>query len=99
MWNSVDNAIEEARHALRHLGPNLVAFEIGNEPDVAALAGEAPKSWNLQDYIAKWNTYADAISEQVLKGNPYGLDEWKLFQALTFAVQGNAFGLATNFTV
>ncbi|GAD99181.1 GTP-binding protein GTR2 [Paecilomyces variotii No. 5] len=82
--NTIDNAINEARSAMNYTGKDLIAFEIGNEPDISALLGE-DKKYNQSQYVEDWLTYADAISEKVLKGNPYGLDETTFFQALTYA--------------
>jgi hypothetical protein len=63
---------------------NLIDFEIGNEVDLYP-CGVRPCGYTVYDYLQEWTKYADAISENVLKGNPYGLDEQKFFQALVFA--------------
>lgn len=34
--------------------------------------------------MREWKYFADAISRRVMKGNKYGLDWWKIYQALTF---------------
>lgn len=81
---TLENALSEAHLAVEHIGQDLVSFEIGNEPDIAVLVKELTE-YNLTQYINEWNTFADAISEQVLKENKYGLDSWQMFQALTFA--------------
>lgn len=86
----LENALTEARVALNHIRGNLVAFEIGNEPDL--YPGDVrPADYSPADYVREWREYADAISEHVLKGNEYGLEEWRMFQALTFVFHLNGF--------
>ena len=88
--NALENAIAEARMALDHIKSDLVAFEIGNEPDL--YPGDVrPVNYTSADYNMEWNRYADAISKEVLRGNDFGLDDWKLFQALTFVFPHNTF--------
>jgi len=50
-----------------------------------------PLNYTTAEYVKEWNRYADAISKRVLKGNSYGLDPWRLFQALTFVYKGDGF--------
>ena len=82
--DALSNTLEVCRLAMEKLGNSLIAFEIGNEPDL--YAGEVrPPTYNVVDYVNEWLHYADAISEHVLEGNRFGLDEWTFFQALAFA--------------
>lgn len=75
---------------MSHIRGNLVAFEIGNEPDL--YPGDVrPADYTVADYVREWREYADAISQHVLKENVYGLDEWRIFQALTFVFHMNGF--------
>ena len=69
---------------MEKLGDSLIAFEIGNEPDLYPGAVRPP-TYNVVDYVNEWLRYADAISKHVLQGNKFGLDEWNFFQALAFA--------------
>ena len=55
-----ENATDEAAAVFRILGPRLVAFQIGNEPD-SFRKRYRPESWGPQDYIAEWNVFHDAI--------------------------------------
>ncbi|KAJ5825366.1 hypothetical protein N7474_002504 [Penicillium riverlandense] len=87
---ALENAIAEAEVALSHIKDNLVAFEIGNEPDLYPGAVR-PLNYTVANYVDEWNYFADAISEKVLRGNSYGLESEKLFQALTFASTMNNF--------
>ncbi|KAH8817312.1 glycoside hydrolase family 79 protein [Xylogone sp. PMI_703] len=82
---TVENAVAEAQLCMDHAKHSLISFEIGNEPDIAASQGFAPKNYSLADYVDEWLEYADAISENVLKGNRYGLDERRFFQAFAYA--------------
>ncbi|CAI7672156.1 unnamed protein product [Penicillium manginii] len=94
--NALENALTEAKIALSHIKENLVAFEIGNEPDL--YPGDVrPSNYNTADYVKEWTHYANAISRHVLQGNPYGLDSWKLFQALTFVFKPDGFTTADAF--
>jgi hypothetical protein len=88
--NALENALAEARAAISHIRGNLYAFEIGNEPDL--YPGDVrPLDYTVADYVKEWRSFADAISTEVLHGNRYGLNDWTLFQALTFVFNLNGF--------
>jgi len=55
-----ENAAAEAAAAHRILGPRLMAFQIGNEPD-SFRNRYRPASYGPADYIAEWNSFHDAI--------------------------------------
>ena len=55
-----ENAAAEAAAAQRILGPRLVAFQIGNEPD-GFRNRYRPASWGPADYLKEWNEFHDAI--------------------------------------
>ncbi|EGR51301.1 uncharacterized protein TRIREDRAFT_72568 [Trichoderma reesei QM6a] len=80
----LENTLKVCKKVMSTLKSSLVAFEIGNEVDLYPCAVR-PCGYDVHDYIQEWNTYADAISKHVLKGNRYGLDEQRFFQALVFA--------------
>ncbi|KAL9477659.1 hypothetical protein ACSS6W_007500 [Trichoderma asperelloides] len=80
----LNNTMEVCKLVMNTLKGNLIDFEIGNEVDLYPCSVH-PCGYTVYDYIQEWARYADAISENVLKGNPYGLDEQKFFQALVFA--------------
>lgn len=90
--DALENALSEARVALSHIKENLVAFEVGNEPDLYPGAVR-PLNYSTADYVREWTGFADAISKDVLHGNPYGLDYWRIFQALTFVDKGDGFSV------
>ncbi|UKZ93201.1 uncharacterized protein TrAFT101_008122 [Trichoderma asperellum] len=80
----LNNTMEVCKLVMNTLKGSLIDFEIGNEVDLYP-CGVRPCGYTVYDYLQEWTRYADAISENVLKGNPYGLDEQKFFQALVFA--------------
>lgn len=57
---SVDNAVREAAAVQRILGPRLLAFQIGNEPD-SFRKRFRPATYSPADFIAEWEKYHDAI--------------------------------------
>lgn len=82
----LENALEVAQIVMDKVQDKLESFEIGNEPDIMWVPGHRPQTYTLQEYVDEWNSYADAASERVLKGNPYGLEEVRFFQAMTNAM-------------
>ena len=57
---SVGNAVREAAAVQRILGPRLLAFQIGNEPD-SFRRRFRPEIYGPADFIAEWEKYHDAI--------------------------------------
>jgi hypothetical protein len=55
-----ENAAAEAAAAFAILGPRLMAFQIGNEPD-SFRNRYRPATWGPADYMKEWNTFHDAI--------------------------------------
>ncbi len=49
--------------------PDLVSFEMGNEPDLWVQNGFRSGQWTAKRYIAEWTTRAHAIWDKVLKPN------------------------------
>ena len=90
--NALENALAEAHIALSHIKENLVAFEVGNEPDLYP-GTVRPLNYSTADYIREWTFFADEISNHVLRGNRYDLNYWRLFQALTFVNKGDGFSM------
>ena len=56
-----ENAAAEAAAANRILGPRLMAFQIGNEPD-SFRNRYRPASYEPADYMKEWNSFHDAIA-------------------------------------
>jgi hypothetical protein len=55
-----ENAAAEAAAAFRILGPRLVAFQIGNEPD-SFRNRYRPATWGPADYMKEWSEFHEAI--------------------------------------
>ncbi|CCE07997.1 putative lipoprotein [Bradyrhizobium sp. STM 3843] len=60
--NTTELAAAEAAYAVRALGDNLLAIEIGNEPDLYPHNGHRPANWRYDDYLAEWRAMARAIA-------------------------------------
>lgn len=61
---TVENAVREATAAQRIMGPRLLAFQIGNEPD-SFRRRYRPETYGPADYMAEWNRFHDAIAAAV----------------------------------
>jgi hypothetical protein len=59
--DKLDNAVEEARAVARILGNRLIAFEIGNEPDLFGRAGHRPADYNYDAWLKDYRRYKAAI--------------------------------------
>ena len=57
----LDNAVEEALAVARILGDRLIAFEIGNEPDLFGRAGHRPADYNYDAWLKDYRRYKAAI--------------------------------------
>lgn len=58
-----ENAVAEADAAHRILGPRLVAFQIGNEPDT--FRHFRPNGYRPRQYVSEWLSFRDAIVARV----------------------------------
>lgn len=61
--NTPANAADEAAYVAARLGPSLLAWEIGNEPDLYRRHGYRPDDWNYEDYLDEWQDFHAAMSE------------------------------------
>jgi hypothetical protein len=57
---TIENAVRESAAAQQILGPRLLAFQIGNEPDSFRNRYRAA-SYGPEDYLAEWTRFHDAI--------------------------------------
>ncbi len=57
---SVDDAVAEARAVARAAGDRLLAFEIGNEPDLYVHEGHRPR-YSYEQYLAEYRRYKSAV--------------------------------------
>src|SRR5580692_98860 len=69
----VERAAEEAYYAQNILGPRLIAFQLGNEPD-AWRNRYRPASWSYADYWKEWSTAHAAVVARVANAKFAGPD-------------------------
>jgi hypothetical protein len=62
-----ERAAEESSYVSRVLGPRLLYFQIGNEPEYYRDAnnGLRPADWNFEKYLVQWTAIARAVIERV----------------------------------
>ena len=58
---SVTEAVAEAAAVLRYAGSSLLAFEIGNEPDLFHGSGHRPPGYSYDEWLAEFRRYATAL--------------------------------------
>lgn len=52
--------------AIKHIGAShILAFEIGNEPDLYNHNGARPHTYNLGNYLRQWKAFAKALQPQL----------------------------------
>jgi hypothetical protein len=61
--NTPADAASEAAYVASRLGPSLLAWEIGNEPDLYIRRGYRPEGWTYDDYLREWRQLRDAMRE------------------------------------
>lgn len=59
--NTPQNAAREAAYVSQRLGSSLLAWGIGNEPDLYRRQGYRRQSWNYQDFREEWREMRDAM--------------------------------------
>ncbi len=63
---TVQNAVAEAEAVAAAAGDKLLAFEIGNEPDLFGHgAAHRPRSYGYEDYLREYRTYKAAIRRKL----------------------------------
>jgi len=62
-----ERAAEESAYVARVLGPRLLYFQIGNEPEYYRDSnnGLRPADWDFEKYLAQWAAMARAVMERV----------------------------------
>ncbi len=70
---AVENAVHEATAAHKILGPRLLAFQIGNEPD-SFRRRFRPATYGPEDFLAEWNRFHTAILAAVPQAKFAGPD-------------------------
>jgi hypothetical protein len=70
---TIENAVREATAAQKILGPRLLAFQIGNEPD-SFRRRFRPETYGPDDFLAEWNRFHSAILGAVRQAKFAGPD-------------------------
>jgi hypothetical protein len=84
---SVENAAREAAAVHSILGPRLVAFQIGNEPD-SFRNRYRPATYTPADYMSEWNRFREAVLHSTPQARFAGPDiSNKLPYLTTFATE------------
>lgn len=63
-YTAKDNAVAGAKEAMKYIGTNLEALEIGNEIDFYPNVNR-PGSYNPVQYLQEWNEYRSALNTAV----------------------------------
>ena len=58
-------AAQEAKAVFDQLGTQLIAFQIGNEPDLYHRNGLRPPNWTFNDYFGQWLDFFHAVRKVV----------------------------------
>lgn len=65
LWHGTpENAAAEAAYVAKTLGPRLICFQIGNEPDMDHDQGSKER-WSFEHYWERWPKYVDAVRAAV----------------------------------
>lgn len=65
LWHGTpENAVAEATYVSQVLGSRLIAFQIGNEPDMNHDPGSKDR-WTFDHYWEKWSSYRAAVQAAV----------------------------------
>jgi hypothetical protein len=72
---TADAAAEEASYVARAVGGNLLAFQIGNEPDgFGRWTAVRPQTYDFNAYLAEWRAFRAAIAARVPQARFAGPD-------------------------
>ncbi len=83
LWHGTpENAAAEATFVLETLGPRLICFQIGNEPDMDHNAGSKER-WTFDHYWERWQVFRDAVRKAVPGARFAGPDIAKELEWLT----------------
>jgi hypothetical protein len=72
---SAEDAVAEAAYVANAVGPQLLALQIGNEPDgFGQWSGVRPRSYDAAAFVAEWQRFHRAIRERVPQARFAGPD-------------------------
>jgi len=87
LWHgTTENAAAEAKFVADTLGSRLLAFQIGNEPDLFHDAGSKER-WTFDRYWAKWQAFHDAVRQATPAARFAGPDIAKYLDWITLTAQ------------
>jgi hypothetical protein len=90
-----EEAAEEAAYVAHAVGANLLAFQIGNEPDgFGRWTNVRPASYDTAVYLAEWNKFHDAVRARVPEARFAGPDVAAASDWVAQFAQARAQGLA-----
>ena len=76
------NAVAATKEALKYIGSDLEAIEVGNEIDIYP-GVDRPSNFSVREYISQWMNYTEAIDGEVLAGTAYA--NCPIYQAPVYA--------------
>jgi hypothetical protein len=80
------NAADEAAFVAATLGSDLLAFQIGNEPDMFDINNIRTTGYSFEDYLHEWHDFADCVRIKVPQASFAGPDAaYKLDWVESFA--------------
>lgn len=83
LWHGTpENAAAEAAYIFETLGPRLICFQIGNEPDMDHEAGSKER-WTFEHYWEKWPLFVAAVKQAVPDARFAGPDIAKEYEWVT----------------
>jgi len=83
LWHGTpENAAAEAAYVTRTLGPRLICFQIGNEPDMDHDPGSKER-WTFDHYWERWQIFQAAVKQAVPGARFAGPDIAKEYDWIT----------------
>jgi hypothetical protein len=83
LWHGTpENAAAEAAYVSETLGPRLICFQIGNEPDMDHDPGSKER-WTFEHYWERWPIFRDAVMKAVPSAKFAGPDIAKELEWIT----------------
>ena len=62
---TLEQALAEGGFVAGTLGPQLIAVQFGNEPDLFKHRGQANKPWTFDEYLSRWKMFRAAFHEKL----------------------------------
>jgi hypothetical protein len=89
LWHGTpENAAAEATYVSKVLGPRLICFQIGNEPDMDHDIGSKER-WTFEHYWERWQTFQAAVNRAVPGARFAGPDIAKEYEWVTKMAEKN----------